>query len=558
MGRAKLLALAGICYFLFHAVPKAGEPLKVFEWEYYSAAENAAATGVPVEYGTGLPAVEHPPLYVYLLAGVMKLSGVSVPAARLTGMALALLTCAPLFLLARSLGAGWPAFAGAAALYLTSPAVIQGSGIIGAADTGLLPALLLFFCWALLELRRRPAFFWPAAGLFCLCLWAKFTTSLALPVFFLGWRVIERDPAGFRRELALFAAGAAGFLLTWGAYCALVPGFGYFAEPLLYPFPQLTAGLKSGSVARKVLAASGELLRVAAWTTPFLLFAAAWRPSAGSPDKERQLRGLAALAFALFAGYTAVRGTGGGFPKYQFPAMALFCLAAGSAAARELPALTRRGALGAALLCSAAFLYHRLLLGDAVLYAQELLRSAAVHGARSSAWPAAAWAALYLAPFAAAWPAAARLAGWGAGRAFFLVSLSFAIGYNISQNALQLSAGYSTTYAYGTAGAGEAAAFLRASTAPEDPVIGAFETLYAAGNKRALLMPAEAWNEAGAFLDYLERVRPAAVVCGLGTNTAEQQAMVFDSPRVRAALSAGYEERVFGAYAVWLKKERKK
>lgn len=325
--------------------------------------------------------------------------------------------------------------------------------------------------------------------------------------------------------------------------------------PLSYPLPQLAAGLPSGDPARKLLTAFAEAARVAAWLSPFALIAAACLFDRSGAE-EQETRGLLLLGAFILLGYTAVRGTGGGFPKYQFPAIALFCLAAGTRLARELRELTRRDVLLVCAATVAAALYHRLVLGDPLLHLQELLRLAAVKGARAALPGAAAGAALYFAPFAIFLFAAAGAGGWRPLRALFLVSLCFAIGYNIPQNTLQRSALYSTTYAYGTSGAGAAVDFIRRRTAPGDPVIGAFETLYAAGNTRALLMPERAWNSGEGFLRYLEEVRPVAVVCGLGTNTPRQQAEVFDSVPVRKTLSAGYVEHVFGSYTVWLTKER--
>jgi len=561
MSRTRILLLAALAsYFLMHSVPKTGEALKVFEWEYFSAAESAVSTGLPVTYGLGKPAVEHPPFYVHLLALVMEFSGPEVRAARLMGVFLLLSACLPLFLLARALGAGAAAFTAAMALFLLTPAVIQGSTIIGAADTGLLPPLLLLFCWAVLYSREKPAPYGPAAGagLFCLCLWAKFTTSLALPVFFLGWRAAERDARGFKTELGIFSAGAGLFVLTWALYCFMVVGMQYFSGPLAYPLPQLAAGMHAGGAVEKLLRFSGDLMRVAAWVSPFLLFSAAASFRARPEEKSGPAANwLLLLGAMIFFGYTAVRGSGGGFPKYQLPALAFFCLAAGMRFSRELAELRARELAGLFFISAAAFLYHRFAVGDAVLYTQEMARFAAVNGAGAVLGKAAFSGLLYFFPFAAAVAAASWFAGWRPGRAFFLVSLCFAFGYNISQNAFQLAAGYSTTYAYGTSGAGEAAGFVRENTRPMDPVIGAFETLYAAGNKRALLMPEKAWSSPAAFLAYQAQTGPAAVVCGLGTNTAEQQAEVFDSPEVRRALSASYAEHVFGSYTVWLKKERK-
>lgn len=559
ISRTKILLLAAIaCYFLLHSVPKTGEPMKVFEWEYFSAAESAASTGLPLEYGTREPAVEHPPLYVHLLALVMKLSGPGIRPARLMGVLLVLSACVPLFLLVRSLGAGLAAFVAAMLLFLSNPAVIQGSTIIGAADTGLLPPLLLFFCWAIVSFRGRPGLYGSAAGaaLFCLCLWAKFTTSLVLPVFFLGWRATERDTAGFRRELLVFASGAVLFTLSWAVYCYFVVGMAYFTGPLAYPFPQITAGMPYGGLLQKLPRLIAEFMRVAVWVSPFLLFAAA----ASFPDRGEKGRdglGLLLLGTAIFLIYTSIRGTGGGFPKYQYPALAFFCLAAGIRFSLELAALRARDFAALFLISAAAFIYYRFVIGDAVLHLQNLVRLASVKGGGAALRGTVFSSLAYFAPFAAALAAALRLARWGPARAFFLVSLSFAIGYNISQNALQLAAGYSTTYAYGTSGAGEAAGFLRANTRPTDPVIGAYETLYSAGNQRPLVMPEKAWNSPAGFLSYLAEVRPVAGVFGLGTNTAEQQAKVFESPEVRGALSTSYAEHVFGSYTVWLKKERK-
>lgn len=546
-------------YFLAFALPKSGAPLKVFEWEYFSAAVSAAASGVPASYGAAMPSVEHPPFYPHLLGSVMEFTGPSVRAARVMGVILALSACLPLLLLSNAVSAG-VAFLPAAAFFLTSPAIIQGSAIIGAADTGLLLPLLPLLCWALLMFQRRPAFSAGAlaAGLFAVCLWAKFTTSLAVPAFFLGWRAVNRDRAGFLRELAIFSAGAGLFVASWALYCRLVVGMEYFHVPLSYSLTQFSAGMPAGGILERLARSAADFTRILAWLSPFLLAAAAAAFPGWKNDDDSSGRGLLLFATFVLLGYAVVRGTGGGFPKYELPAVGFFCLAAGARFARELSDLGVRERLGLGLMTAVAFAYAFFALGDTVLYAQELARYASLRGAGAALRAGALPSLAYFLPFCTAVPLAARLSGWSAGRAFFLTALCFAFGYNFALNARQLSAGYSTTYAYGTSGSAEAAEFLRANTAPDSPVIGAFETLYSAGNRRALFMPGTAWNSSEGFISYAAALRPAAVVCGLGTNTAVQQAEVFDSPAARAYLSSSYDEHIFGSYTVWLKRNGKK
>jgi len=239
MTHARLYAsLAAIFVFVLLFAGGAGKPFHLDNMDFPAVAAATAATGLPVYYrgedarhDSGL---YHPPLYIYLLAGWIRLFGSTEAPIRLFGMTCALLQGAVVLLIVRTLfgtGVAWRWMPFFWAIFLLNPYTIQGASITDI-DTTIYGPLLGLVLLAALRIswragvRRTDAagwreYAWVAVAL-CFCFWAKMTTVwLVIPVLFLLW--ISR--LGVRRAavatLAVTGAGLGSFLVSYWLYGAL-------------------------------------------------------------------------------------------------------------------------------------------------------------------------------------------------------------------------------------------------------------------------------------------------------------------------------------------------
>src|SRR4051812_29867954 len=145
-------------------------------------------------------ALWHPPLYIYLLGGVVRVFGDSERAARSIGVGCLVLAAGLAFELARRTvlsrgGSGERALAAgvlAVALYIVNPLAIQASMVLDI-DNTILMVLLGVMVWLALRLPGswRRSTIVGLALLFAVSLWAKMTTPLVLAVALVFTRLFQ-------------------------------------------------------------------------------------------------------------------------------------------------------------------------------------------------------------------------------------------------------------------------------------------------------------------------------------------------------------------------------
>ena len=206
--------------------------------DFPAVASATAATGLPVYYrgedARDMSGLYHPPLYIYLLAGWIRVFGSGEASVRLFGMTCAVIQGLVVLLIVRTLFGAAVALRGMPffwAIFLLNPYTLQSAAITDIDSTIYGPLL----CLALLAALRiswrdgewrtdavgRREYAWVAGALF-VCFWAKLTTVwLVIPAVFLLW--ISR--LGVRRAAVMTAAVAgaalAGFAGSYWLYGAL-------------------------------------------------------------------------------------------------------------------------------------------------------------------------------------------------------------------------------------------------------------------------------------------------------------------------------------------------
>ena len=237
-GKLTAAVLFASLVFVVLALPFLNQSIDSWEWLHRCAAERVVASGVPsldcpldgaavAQPSRSALLLIHPPSSVYLSALSLRLLGDDEWQARVPGLLAVVITAALLAVLVwRRAGCGPEASRIAilvTAVYLLHPATLQGALYLGFSDGTLLPltwALFLFVWLETLErsLAARIALLGPC---FAVALWAKITTSLALPVAAALVVLALRGPGVAVAMLGgVVGLGGALFLVSWSGYVA--------------------------------------------------------------------------------------------------------------------------------------------------------------------------------------------------------------------------------------------------------------------------------------------------------------------------------------------------
>ncbi len=242
---ATYLTIALIPWILYVAL-NISAPLRGDDLDFAQTAKAIAKTGLPLlSYGEGdwsAYGLWHPPLYVYLIGGAIRILGQTEAAVRSVGILCFLATAVLIYRFCHRLFKDPTIAAVGSGLFLVNPIMAQYTLILDIDNTVLMLLVTLFLYQAVR--------FWEAMSvgryiglslLFALTLWAKLTTPpfvlLSLALFSLssrsGWKT------GLRHTVIIGFVGTAVFLVTWIVYC-------YISQiPLLYPVEMTFLGKKA-------------------------------------------------------------------------------------------------------------------------------------------------------------------------------------------------------------------------------------------------------------------------------------------------------------------------
>jgi hypothetical protein len=599
---AAAVVLASVVVFVGLALPFLAQPIDSWEWLNRCAAEGIVAWGLPaVDYPLGPDAgspgpapiapppaapnllLIHPPSSAYLSALALRLLGDGDWQARVPGLLSVVLTAALLALLVQRHGGapvsraqpltGGPSSAWApglaVVLYLVHPATLHGALYLSFSEGTLLPLTWLGFLLAWFETRGRS---WLvrvlALGIgLALALWAKITTSLALPAAAALIGLLTEGPgAALALGVGVSLVGAALFLGSWWLYLTYLSTLtGLDAGTFwLTPFTYLAGEAQVFSLSGLVL----NVARCVLYLGPFLVLAAALAIA------RRALEGLGrgqvapgAIVPLLVVGvsgvYLLVPGGTGSFPKYHLVILPLLAWLA----AEELGRIpVPRGALGMARgagqvrsrlltlrpapaigLLALGVAHYALLVGDPLRLLNHDLRVAQLMGGLGPVLVALGLAIALGLLFPLVLLAVVRR--W---RPALLATI---VASHLALVLVQARAGYFTKHLYGTPAADftQTVALLREATPPGGELVALPEFGYAARRPILRGLLRRAWSEPDALAALVRERQPAALVYGLPTHTVGQVRDLNMHTELRAALiEGGYRRRDVGEFAVWL------
>ena len=331
-------------------------------------------------------ALWHPPLYLYLLGGAVRLFGDGELAARGLGVVCLLVAAGFAFDLARRVvqsRGGGPSSALAAgvvavALYVLNPLALQATMVLDI-DNTVLMVLLAAQVWVAVRLPGswRPLTILGMAVLFAIALWAKMTTPLALAAALVFTRLFQQT--GWRGALQAVAVAALGtviFAVSWvGISGALGLPIGYTLDVVRNEAIESSASSRDRLVSLQAFAMG--VAPAILWIGPFfcLLFVASGLPRLWSLVRGKGLDAadlLLVLGAAIYLAY--IFKLAGNFPKYHAAMLPLWAAASAAFVVRAAgrPTILQYGVVVLGLAVSAWWIRTHLFETWGVLWEETL------------------------------------------------------------------------------------------------------------------------------------------------------------------------------------------
>ena len=508
-----------------------------------------------------------PPLYTSLMAVSFKIFGLSELSARLPGVVCFLLMPPVIYFLIQEITYAKDRFltvAVAAALFLSSPAAIQGSLVIEHSDTTLFMLLISLFYIFLFKAESRSLTYcvvFPGI-MYGLCLWAKVTTALgvivALPIaYFLSGEIKN----GIKRFLVIPTTGIIFFVMSWGAFCYFVVGIKHFLDPIAYYTASAADTLLvfNATVFKKIAL---DIFRITLWFSPLLLLLGAVsifdlcrKRSVNSYwKKDMQLIIFSGVVFFV---YLYANATFSSFPKYIVPILPLLCCIIAKFAVSHLKEVlqNRRIWLILGLLFGAGVVYCRVLVGDQIrnIY---LLRQAQLLGSVKNYFSVFFYhQMLYVFFPALIFLVSLCFISTSIARRLILAMLICLLAGNSALGLIQARAGYAVNFAYGAEGTEELRLFLRER--PHLKVTTSDEGFMAGvGEVKFQRISGEKWDNPEEFLSLIQESPPECLIFGLACNGVLQLRETMENPDVKSYLDNHYQGISIGSYHVLLRKGR--
>lgn len=211
---------------------------------FFTAARAINENGKLVHYSGELeqiPSLWHPPLYIHILALIMRVFPNYLPATRILGIICLLITCWLVFLLCKELdsqrGKDSSLFISAIMILAGCPLFIQGAFVFDI-DYSILPVLMLIFILAYLKftIKQTMGRMATLALIFAVVLWAKLTTPLILPIIIIFYHVVRNEWRMVFKILLICISASLIFMFTWWLYSEI------FAANYSYPFTYTLKG----------------------------------------------------------------------------------------------------------------------------------------------------------------------------------------------------------------------------------------------------------------------------------------------------------------------------
>jgi hypothetical protein len=551
--------------FLFFASHRLSKPIVGWGLLFWRMAENIVSGNLKaINYWADFP------LYASLIAFGFKLLGVRELGAYFIGILSILMVPTIIYFISKEVGEEdihLPISLTAITLFITCPAAIQGALVIDKTDTHLLLLLIFIFYLFLFKtevysLRRRVGIL---AALYCVCLFTKFSTSLACLITVpCAYWISKNFKEGFKIFLSFFAAVVL-FITIWTAFCYYLIGMEEFFKPFLgYAQSLGDTKFSFNSMRMEVLKRTPlNIFRIALWFSPFLLILTFLAildifkrvSSHTAAHKELQLTSFTIIVFLFYLYASPLIGT---FPRYVIPVLPFFCFLSASFAVKKLRGLLNlKRLIFLVILLFAGIIYYYLLIGDC-LYSLHLLREAQLSGQAGRMllklgyqqilyflYPVLVFLILIKVMYI---PLLSR---------FICTLLVSLIAGNVSLSLIQRNADYSVNYSYGVKGTEKVKKFLQEYSGAE--VFTTAEGFIANTGKVEFkeIRPKE-YITTTEFLNFMQCVSPEIFIYGLASNTVRQIKEVINVPVVTAYLNKHYQRLEIGSYNILIKNKTEK
>ena len=558
-----LLAPVIVILFVVLSLPFLHAPASQDDFWNFGSAAQMPQTRIPFFYRGGVPHLEHPPLYLYLLSFFLTHLGATLVSARLLGISIASLTLLASFFFYRRFSQKEPnglflTFF-PVVLLATSPMLIQGAQLIDMDGTLLLLSFsLLSFAWVFwgeVVSRKRDLIL---GALFALALWSKLVTPLFLPLGILMTAIFLKRTKDLWFFLRPFCIGLLLFVTTWFIYCLKERALSSFWDLLGYHL-----GAAEVLFVQKIHTTfslskmAGAFTRFGAWLFwPFLiLLGMGWF----SLQKGRQGNAFAvkSLLNSLLLGsliYLLTKGLSFSFPKYHVPFLPVFCVVAASPM-RSVTVRPKTLLIFLICLIGLAF-FQAFVVGDFLYLFLFQTKEALVMGAgKEVALRIFGKGLLSLFSFFLAFGIvylSQRKEGVKA--AFLLALAAMALASNLSEDFLQGRAPYLTGNLYGDSSRREVLALLKKTLKSGDILIAHDLIHFELGSFSSPMIPSHLWEDPEAILGLLEKTGARALVYSLSTNTVHQYRNTFLKKEFQEKLEEHFDRNDLGPYTVWIRR----
>jgi hypothetical protein len=536
--------------FVLLVAAQAGKSFVLDEIDFPIVAHATSLSGKPIYYrGETEPfhvGTYHPTLYINSLATFVKAFGYNETTVRFFGAGCTLAVAYLLVLILRQLTKKSELNETLLlALYLFNPYTLANTTLPDI-DSTVLPVVLLLFIYFSLrylltnrDMSRRVVVI--LGGLFALTLWSKLTTPLIIPPFLACLALITTKDykKSLLFSLRVAALGAATFVVTYFMYCKLLDLSASYTYHFLVD--SFTKGTNSGGIltsVRRNLQYTGSF---AYWPTlpVFALFLVSFIGMMLDRTKDektriKQLLLVTGLAVSVF--YLALISPFGGFFKYPFPVFGLLLLNIVFFYDRYFRTIKMSGwHLLTALFVG--FLLEKIYWKDTMFVGGKPFTHLLV---------------LFLLMIAV-WYVLLKVSTRRIAPMLFVLSLLFAIGFQLSISRIQAIAPYPTKYHYGQVGLDQTTAYLRSNTTPTEAIWSMKDVGYYVNNRyyesysyyfdKSLQSSLVDMMKAGQVRYYVASI-------GIGEDNLEAD------PEMKQILDTnGVQEKQFGNFIIYKAKE---
>ncbi|MFC1804993.1 hypothetical protein ACFLZ3_04115 [Candidatus Omnitrophota bacterium] len=545
--------------FLFFLLPRLSEPILGWGLSFFDMAKDIISGNLKaVDYYYDFP------FYSFLIALGFKLFGIKEFSAYLIGILSVLMVPAVIHFTTKEISEKnirLPVSLIAITLFITCPAAVQGALVIDKADTHVFLLVISLFYLFLFKTEGYP--FWrriaALAVLYCLCLFAKFSTSLVclVSVPFVYW-ISKKIREGVNTLLCFFAA-VVGFIAIWAAFCYYMAGTDRFLLPFLsYAssaqgfFPGFS--LKIDFLKRLPL----NIVYISFWFSPFLLILSflaifdLFKKIFSERDFKRELQ-LASFTLLVFLFYLYTNPLMAAFPKYVIPVLPFCCCLIAIFAINKLKGLLDlKSLIVLAILLFIGIIYYRLLVGDC-LYSLFLLREAKLNGEAGRMFLSFGYQQVLFFLFPVLiFVISLKFMAMPLFSRFVCILLVSLFASNVSLCLIQRKADYSVNYSYGAKGAQEVKEFLQGYPGAE--VFTSHEGFIANLEKVKFKgVDPEQYTTTADFLNFMHSSSPEIFIYGITSNTVRQIREVISAPVVTAYLDKHYKRFERGSYNILVK-----